>query len=154
MTATENAAVVRRLLEEAWNQGQLEIVAECLADDAVFHLPAGEGVVPFGPEVQMAVIVAWRHAFPDLLHSVEDLLVDGDRVVANVPLTGTHTGVLTLGAEPIQPTGRSIHVREILICRIASGKIVEMWGTFDRLAVLEQLGAIPIAAPEASGSQF
>ena len=150
MSAEESKAVVRRLLEEAWNQGRLGVVAECLAEDAVLHLPAGPGSVPFGPVVQAQVIAAWRTAFPDLRHAVEDLLIDGDKVIANTPLTGTHAGVLALGARTIEPTGKPIHVRELLICRVADGKIVELWATFDRLAVLEQLDRFPSATPGAS----
>jgi len=149
MSAAENKAVVRRLLEEAWNRGRLGAVAECLAEDAVLHLPAGPGSVPFGPAVQADVIAAWRTAFPDLRRAVADLLVDGDKVIANVPLTGPHAGVLALGGRTIEPTGKSIHVRELLICQVADGKIVELWATFDRLAVLEQLDRLPPATPGA-----
>jgi len=63
-----------------------------------------------------------------------------------VPLHGRATG----GTDLIQPTGRPIAVREIIICRVAGGKIQETSGTFDRLAVLEQLGAVPSARNEDS----
>ena len=141
MTAEENKAVIRRLLEVAWNRNQPEVVDECLAETAVLHQPSGPGAVPFGPAAQKQVIAAWLAAFPDLRHGIEDLLADGDKVIANAPLVGTHEGILNLGADVIQPTGKSIRVREFLICRVAGSKIVELWATFDRLAVLELLQA-------------
>jgi len=75
--------------------------------------------------------------------TVEDLMADGDKVVARVSYRGTHQGAF----RGIAPTGKQIAVMGINIFRIANGKLVERWGLTDRLAVLHQVGVVPPLAP-------
>ena len=82
-------------------------------------------------------------AFPDNRHKVEELIAEGDRVVAHVTLTGTHEGEL-MG---IPPTGRKIEVNEIHIYRMQDGKAVEHRVDRDDLGTMRQLGVIPDSAP-------
>ena len=70
-------------------------------------------------------------AFPDLWVQVEDMLAEGDKVVARVTLTGAHRGEL-LG---IPPTGKPITVSAIDIVWVENGKLVEHWGNTDNLVV-------------------
>ena len=78
-------------------------------------------------------------AFPDLHVTIEDLIAEGEKVVARNTVTGTHTGEY-LG---LAPTGKFISYNEIFICRFANGKIAETWGSVDVLSQLRQLGALP-----------
>ena len=85
------------------------------------------------------MVAHWRTAFPDFRFEVADLIAEGDKVVARVPFTGTHRGQLM----DIAPTGRTVRVGEILILRIADGKIAEAWEEYDELEMRRQLGVLP-----------
>jgi steroid delta-isomerase-like uncharacterized protein len=78
-------------------------------------------------------------AFPDVSFTVEDLIAEGDKVVACLTTSGTHQGVF-LG---IPPTGKHVMVTGIEIFRIAGGKIVEHWNNYDDLGLFQQLGVFP-----------
>jgi steroid delta-isomerase-like uncharacterized protein len=85
----------------------------------------------------------YLNAFPAVKATVEDLMADGDKVVARVSIRGTHQGAF----RGIAPSGKQIEVTGINIFRIANGKLMEHWGLTDRLAVLQQLGVVPPLAP-------
>jgi predicted ester cyclase len=70
---------------------------------------------------------------------VEDLVAEGDKVAARVTVRGTHRGAF-LG---LAPTGKAVTQTGIDIVRVAGGKAVERWGSFDELGLLQQLGALP-----------
>ncbi len=78
-------------------------------------------------------------AFPDAKATVEELLADGDKVVARVSIRGTHQGAF----RGIAPTGKPIALLGINIFRIANGKIVEHWAVRDDLSFLQQVGLFP-----------
>jgi predicted ester cyclase len=147
MSGAENEAVVRRLLEVAWNENRPEVADECLAADAVAHSMGDTGstadAVPYDPAVQRRVIADWRTGFPDYRWVIHELFAAGDRIVVNMSFTGTHTGVFRLGPWTIPPTGRRLDAREVCIFRVEAGKIAEQWFAWDRLSVLEQLGVVP-----------
>jgi steroid delta-isomerase-like uncharacterized protein len=91
------------------------------------------------PQESNQFLGQYLNAFPDVKATVEDLMADGDKVVARVSYRGTHQGAF----RGIPPTGKQIAVTGINIFRIANGKLVEHWGLTDRLAVLQQLGVVP-----------
>jgi predicted ester cyclase len=47
----------------------------------------------------------------------------------------------------VPPSGRRIEWTEIHWLRIVNGRIVEHWTNFDQLGILQQLGALDVAAP-------
>lgn len=139
MSTEENKALSRRGIEEAWNKGNLGIIDEVIVPDVVIHdlgNPAGE---IRGREAVKAQRVLFRTAFPDLRLTIEDTIAEGDEVMVRFTARGTHRGEL-LG---IAPTGKQVVVSGIAIDRYADGKVVEGWGYFDRLGLLQQLGMIP-----------
>ncbi|HMD84570.1 MAG TPA: ester cyclase [Terriglobia bacterium] len=140
MTVESNLALVSRIWDEVWNQGNLNTVNEVLSTLYVGHLPATNGVR--GPEEFKQLITTYRTAFPDVHLTVEDLFGQGDRVVARWISRGTHHGAFA----GIAPTGRRIEIMGISIFRLADGKVQEEWEGFDTLALMQQLGAAPAAA--------
>lgn len=82
-------------------------------------------------------------AFPDLDRTIHDLVAEGDRVVARWSATGTQTGEF-MG---IPPSGTVAESSGITIFRIADGRIAEEWSESDMLGLMQQLGALPGAAP-------
>lgn len=134
----ENKAVVRRFIEEVWNNGNLDAIDELLSEDHVDHDPGREGT-PGGREGMRAFVQMYRTAYPDTHIEFGELVAEGDLVAGNWTATGTHQGEL-MG---IAPTGRSIKITGMGMDRVRDGQIVESWGNYDSLGMLAQLGALP-----------
>ena len=96
-------------------------------------------VPPGMPQEANQFLGQYLTAVPDVKATVEDLMADGDKVVARVSYRGTHQSAF----RGIPPTGKQIAVIGINIFRIANGKLVEHWGFTDRLSVLQRLGVAP-----------
>ncbi len=137
MSAEEHKAIVRRVIEEGWNQGNLAVFDEANAPEYVDHaaIPGqGPGAEGYKQAVQMT-----RAAFPDLHLTIDDMIAEGDQVVTRWTARGTHQGAL-LG---IPPTGKPVTITGIDILRIANGKVVERWAEDNGLALMQQLGVVP-----------
>ena len=136
MSTEENKAIARRGYE-AINQNNLDTLDEVVASDMTDHDPA-PGQAP-GLEGVKHYFSSLHAAFPDVRMDVEDMIAEGDKVVARVSVSGTHRGEF-MG---IAPTGNRVTIAGIDILRMANGKIVEHWGKFDDLGMMQQLGVIP-----------
>jgi steroid delta-isomerase-like uncharacterized protein len=132
--AEAHKALVRRFVEEFWNGGNLDAADHLMTRDAVIHEP-----VAGSAEQLKAVAVAIRAAFPDWHATVEELIVEGDRVAERWTGRGVHQGEF----QGIPPTGNSVVVPGVVFYRIADGKIAEFRGQFDRMSLLQQIGAMP-----------
>ena len=140
MSTEDNKALVQRFFEEVINQKNLAALDQFVSPTAVNHtVPSG---LPQGPSQFLSLHLT---AFPDVKATVEDLLADGDKVVALVSYRGTHQGAFMASS----PTGKPISVMGINIFRIVNGQMVEHWGLADRLSALQQLGVVP---PPGQGS--
>jgi predicted ester cyclase len=122
---------------EAVNDRRLDQLDEVIAAQAAFHL--GHLPTPVGRDEIKSSMVGYVDAFPDLRLTVEDVLVDGDRVAVRLVAEGTHQGVF--GA--VDATGRPISVTETDFLRMADGKVVEGWVLYDQFTFLTQLGLLP-----------
>ena len=138
MSAEQNKALVRQLVEEGINQGNISVIDELIIPDFVEHeeLPPG---IPPGREAPKALFTMLCSAFPDIKATIEHLIAEGDEVVLHMTWTGTHKGEF-MG---IPPTGKSISINVIDILGIAEGKFVEHWGVMDSMAMMQQLGVVP-----------
>jgi predicted ester cyclase len=135
MLTDDNKALIQKFYEEIVNQKNLTALGQFVAPNAVNHtVPSG---FPQGPSQFLGLHF---NAFPDLTVTVEDLLADGDKVVARVSIRGTHQGAL----RAVSPTGKPFTGMAINIFRIVNGKIVEHWGLADRLGTLQQLGVVTV----------
>ncbi len=133
----ENKAIFRRLCEEFWVKGKLDVVDEFLAPDFVYHGPgAGESLDLEGYKQDVMEYVS---SCIDVQATVEDIVAEGDKVAVRYTWSGIHTG----GLWGAPPTDKRLTVRAISILRIADGKIVEEWEGCDLLDVKQQLGLIP-----------
>jgi predicted ester cyclase len=133
----QGETVLHRWFEEVWNQRRESAIDEMMAENYIGHGLPG----PDGKEVQgrTAFKPFFRHfcqAFPDLRITVEDALVDGDKVVVRCSVTGTHTGPGVVAS----PTNKAASFTGICIARIENGKIAEGWNNFDFLSMYQQLG--------------
>ncbi len=82
----------------------------------------------------------YRKAFPDLRLTIDDQIAEGETVVTRWTATGTHEGEL-MG---IPPTGKQATTTGININHVSGGKLVDGWGIFDQLGLLQQIGAVPV----------
>jgi steroid delta-isomerase-like uncharacterized protein len=136
MSLEANKELVRRY-QEAHNTNNLDALDTIVAEALIAHsLMPGVGAGLEGGKLvhQMAV-----GAFPDFHAEIEDLIAQGDKVVARMTFRGTHTGGPFMG---IPPSGRTFAFSATSIFRVSNGKIVEHWGEEDSLGWLQQLGAM------------
>jgi predicted ester cyclase len=137
---TTNKATFRRF-RDAMNTCDMEFISktidELVESDATIRTPLPGDATGAGALKQVWVVLL--RAFPDLHLTVEDLIGEGDKVVARIVVTGTHLGEY-MGMEP---TGKSIAYDEIFIFRFDNGRVVETWGVVDVFSQMKQLGVIP-----------
>ena len=129
-----NKDVIRRLLEQV-DRGNLDVIEVCYSPDYVDRSPSAARSLAPGREGVRAVFAAFQKAFPDTRHTIDDLIAEGDRVVARITARGTHTGELF--GHPA--TGRVVSLTNIVIYRPEGGRIVERWAG-EGGGVLENLG--------------
>jgi steroid delta-isomerase-like uncharacterized protein len=137
MPNRDNKAVYRQFIEEVANRGNFALADELLADDVIEYEVLPEGLPPNGDGIRQ-LFKLLRHAFPDLRITIEDLLHDGDKVIARVTLRGTHREAF-LG---IPATGRKVEYEAIDISRVVEGRIAEHWGIPNYLTLFKQLGIL------------
>jgi steroid delta-isomerase-like uncharacterized protein len=137
MSAKENKALMRRLFEE-FNKGKaaaMAVIDEMYATNFVSH---GDKDIRGIQNIKQSMNEGFK-AFPDYHYTIDDMVAEGDKVAARVTMTATHKGEY-MGAPP---TNKKITIRAIFIERFAGGKIVEEWGMFDTLGLMQQLGLAP-----------
>jgi RNA polymerase sigma-70 factor (ECF subfamily) len=135
-----NKAIVTRF-ENALSSRDWDVISRTIDDlvepDALIRSP-----IPTesqGAEKLKEIFSRLHRAYPDLQVTADDLIAEGDKVVARNTCTCTHQGEY-MG---IAPTGNTVTYNEIFIVRIVDGRIVETWGVVDVLSQMKKLGAIP-----------
>ena len=128
MLVEELKALERRFYDEI-NKMNLTACFELVANDFLEHTPMGD---TRGREDEIKAFIDLLKAFPDAHFTIDDILAEGDKVVARWTMTGTH-----------QPTNNKVTVWGIEICRVVGGKFVEVWARMDTLGYMQQLGFVP-----------
>lgn len=137
-----NIAVVRRVIDEIWNAGDLDLADRLFAPSYVNHA----GIIPDlvrGAEAIKISVALYRLAFPEFHVTMDELIGDADTVELcwtarktqprehSSPITGQQTGALT----------------GTTLIRLAGGRIVESWTRWDMAGVLGRLGIVPAPGP-------
>jgi steroid delta-isomerase-like uncharacterized protein len=135
----ENKAIVRRLMEEVWTNGDLSLVDQLISVNYKHHDTSTPDFGP-GPEGERKRATLYRSAFPDLQFIVEDVIAEGETVSVRWTSQGTHRGPLS----GIAPSGKKVSVSGITLARFAGGKMVESWVNWDALSLLQQLVVVPV----------
>ena len=133
----ENKAIVKRIVQEIWNGGNLDLADELIAPDYTDTV-SGDGS-PVGPNGFKEAVSGVRDAFPDFVLTINDMISEDDKVVLVWTFIGTHKGEL-MG---IEPTEKLIEFDGIYLYRFKDGKLVERSGNRNMFKLLSQLGAIP-----------
>jgi len=133
----DNAAVVRRFVDEVITHGNIESAAEFVWEDVIEQVPL-PGQRP-GLDGLKDIIRAMRTGFPDIVFSIQEQVTENDKVVSRFEWTGTHKGDF-LG---IPATGRPVRVWGIVIDRLEDGRIKDTRILMDTLGMMGQLGVLP-----------
>jgi steroid delta-isomerase-like uncharacterized protein len=135
MSAEENKAIVRRWFAEL-DRRNLAIIDELLPVDYIDHNPPLPDL-PSGREGVRQASLALSAAFPDAVHTLEDQMAEGDKVMTRLTVRATFRGEI-LG---FPPTGAVVEVSGMAVHRIHEGRLVEHWAHMDMKGFMEQLGA-------------
>jgi steroid delta-isomerase-like uncharacterized protein len=133
----ENKVTARRFFDDVVNGGDLDLIDEQFAEDLAFHMPFSPEPLS-GPGSVKLTIAGLRGAFSDFKVVVEDLIAEGDIVVARLTASGTNDGEL-MG---LPATNRPASWSVIHVMKFQDGKIVEDRVQGDRMGLMEQLGHI------------
>jgi steroid delta-isomerase-like uncharacterized protein len=136
MSDDRNKAIARRIFEEMYTNKDPTLVDALYHEEYVARRSAGDLT---GRDSMHAALANLRESWPDLTFAVDELIAEGDMVVARWHSEGTHRGPY-LG---VAATGRRTTNTGISTFRIRDGKIVESWSEMDTLGILRQLGAAP-----------
>jgi steroid delta-isomerase-like uncharacterized protein len=139
MSIEQNKTTLRQFYE-AVDRQDISALDRFVSPEYIDHNPPPMPGMAAGLDGLKQAFGAFLGAFPDSSHTIEDLLADGDKVVARVVGRGTHRAPF-MGAPP---SGRLVTMEGIAIYRFEGGKIVEKWGQQDRLGIMQQLGVLPL----------
>ena len=134
---TDKNTIVRRVIDEVWNKGDLKLVDECFTNDYVNKDPMGNVK---GHDGLKDLVKKFRTAFPDLRLNLEDVITTGDRAVLRWTYNGTQTGPF----EGISPTGRHASGPGISILRFSGDRIQESHVVWDALGLMQQVGVVTL----------
>ncbi len=143
--AAASAGLVRRVVEEACNQGDLAVLDALLAGPTL-HRPED----PSGQEPELTpgrptlgrlhdLLAAFQAAVPDARWTILELVAEGETVVTRFQVHGTFSGTLV----GLAPPGRPATLTGVAVSRFAAGRLVDLWVQADLLGLLEQLGVMP-----------
>ena len=135
-----NKALFRSYIEEVWNQRKLDAADRYVAPGLIEHNPN----LPPGLDGRKKFAAAVQAAFPDYHAEIQEIIAEGDRLVARVQWTGTQDG-------PFQgrpPTHNKLRFSTSDFLRVENGKFVEHWDVVDSLPRAIALGLVP---PPATG---
>lgn len=125
---------MRRILTEAFSEGNLDVLDEVMTEDFVNHnAPPG---LSRGIDGVKQIITMERHGFPDLRYTIRQEVEEGDLVVQHAQVEGTHLGEVF----GVPPTGRTVVWNEIHVAKVRDGRCAEHWGVNDMASVWIQIG--------------
>jgi predicted ester cyclase len=130
----ENKALVRRWFAEL-DQGNFGIIDELLPADYVDHNPPLPDLPP-GREGVRQSSLALAAAFPDAVHTIEDQMAVGDKVMTRLSTRATFLGE----CRGFRPTGQVVEVSGIAVHRVVGGRLVEHWAQMDMAGFMDQIG--------------
>ena len=124
MSVEENKAMLLRIWDEIFNEGNVEKVDELYTSDFVYHGPGGYEIT--GREGLKKLVTMLHTSFTDLHFTVDDLIAEGDKVVSVWTMRGKYKG------------NKQVSNPGIIVSRIVDSKITEDWEIYDRLYLAQQ----------------
>ena len=140
MSVEKNKETQRRIVEEVFNNRDMSVIPELISPDFAYDAFFGSFR---GPEGFRQMCELQNEAFPDLHYTIEDIIVEGDKVVSHLTWSGTFKG--KFGG--IEPTGKRITLTEAVFSTFKDGKETGPSTIADMLSFFQQAG-IPIPESE------
>jgi steroid delta-isomerase-like uncharacterized protein len=125
---------------EIWNERNLDLADEYIAEDFVGHM-IGEAEDLHGRDAYKSWVEGTHEMFPDLELAFDPVFASENVVCGQWTFTGTHEGEIP--EYGIDPTGHEVEFSGLFIDRVEDGRVVEMWHMVDNLTLMQQLGVIP-----------
>jgi predicted ester cyclase len=153
---------IPRLYVELWNTGNFDQVASLFSPPVAMVSRGNRVLMTF--EMLKRVITAWRKSMPDLHFTIEDTIIEGDKVVMRLSFTGSYKERLFPGtAAPTPEIPRTVRATEMLIFHLKDGKINQIWEEYDEVRMRvemggswhtnEELEAMTSRAPKPAGNE-
>ena len=133
-----NKDVVRRCIEEVWNGGRVELIAELVHGNFRGHHERNRDQDVYGIDSFRGWVESVRAAAPDLRLRVGLMLAEADRVMVHLEGSGIRVGEAESGPAAAQ----AVTFTATAVLRLAEGRIAESWMIYDALGVLQQLGVV------------
>jgi predicted ester cyclase len=80
------------------------------------------------------IYLLWK-AFPDIIITFEDIIIEGNKVAGRYNLAGTHKGEFM----DLQPTNKQFKVNGMTVFSFRAAKVIERWNLVDMMSLMEQL---------------
>lgn len=139
--ADEYETFIHRWFDEVWNNKREDAIDEMFAENGIANgLNDADGNPLRGPEGFKTLHRAFLSAYPDLKITVEDTVVEGDKIAARCKVTGSHDG----HGIGVSPTNQPVEFTGMTIVRVKDGKIVEAWNEFNFMEMYKQVGALTL----------
>jgi len=140
MTTNNKDVVLRYWYQELWDNWNIAVADDFLTDD--YHLHAPGVPVPLDRDTTKQVVAMYGKSFPDLKHTVDELIGEGDTLAARWTVRGTHKGEF----QGIPASGKSVKLSGITVHHLKDGRVRETWLVYDNMELLQQIGAVPAVA--------
>jgi predicted SnoaL-like aldol condensation-catalyzing enzyme len=134
LSVDQNVALAYRVVEEIWNGADLDVADVLFAPAYVNH----GGLIPNlvrGPEAIKMSVTLYRIAFPDLHITVEHMIAEKNLIAVHWTAYRARPGHLT----GVAKAGNQETVTGMTLSRVAGGRIVESWTSWDTASVLSRL---------------
>ncbi|MFC2062817.1 ester cyclase [Chloroflexota bacterium] len=125
MSVEENKNILQRIWEEAFNEGNIEIIDELYTADFIYHGPGGYEIK--GREGLKKLVTMLHTSFTDLHFTVDNLIAEADKVVSVWTMRGKYKG------------NKQVTNPGIIVSQIVDGKVTEDWEIYDRLYLAQQV---------------
>lgn len=133
----EPKAIVRNVLNESFDEANVEVINELCVTDFVHHTALRDDVE--GREAFIAFAESLHEAFDDLSFDIETMVAEGDTVAVRGAISGVHVGEF----QGIPPTEEPVTWKSYVFARIEDGKLAETWVLSDAMGLMQQLGVAP-----------
>ena len=131
---------MQKLIEQAYNVGNLDVIDELIGPTYVRHQPPMkkvEGVADYKTFIEEV-----RSAYSNFKMEIEEILAEGDKTVTRLILSGKHTGKTPTIQAPA--TGREVAMKGCTVSAWKDGKVVEEWVYNDYMGLTQQFGVMPL----------
>lgn len=144
----ELKAKIQRIIDEAWNKGNIDALDELYAANFVGHSASPSFPDIEGLKAQKEFVQDTRNTYPDFHITIDEITIEGDTVASRWTWQGTHKG--QSARLPVPPTGKQVTVSGCNVGHMQGGKLVEDWNFADLFGMMQQLGVVPEMTPSAS----